>query len=266
MENTDSKYSKLRRQKINVMLNEEERKIIKEKAIKYGYGDCLAEYIRAACIYENIYIEDVEGKTEICDIVSKFIEILKSILKEQQVILKNLILSRSDIEVISSQNDQIVEMIDSLSRNLVSLLSVNTHHQVQKRKTAIDNHKFSGKTIQSLLESQKGILTLRPSNLHSPNHKINYLVFLPNYTYDFNLTELKVEQFFMLINQLRDVAMKKQLYLSFYKENNFLRTGIVMDFHEYEIAKKFAGEVQADRIFSMAKENELVGDAYSNNS
>ena len=62
MNNQNERYSKLRRQKINVMLNEEERRIITEKAIKYGYGDCLAEYIRAACIYENIYIEDIEGK------------------------------------------------------------------------------------------------------------------------------------------------------------------------------------------------------------
>ena len=56
MNSTEERYSKLRRQKINVMLNEEERRIITEKAIKYGFGDCLAEYIRAACIYENIYI------------------------------------------------------------------------------------------------------------------------------------------------------------------------------------------------------------------
>ncbi len=266
MVNEDSKYNKLRRQKINVMLNEEERRIIKEKAIKYGYGDCLAEYIRAACIYENIYVEDVEGKTEICDIVSKFIEILRSILKEQQVILKNLMLSHTDVEIISSQNEQIVEMIDSLSRNLISLLSVNTHHQVQKRKTALDNHKFSGKIIQKLLESEKGILTLRPSNLHSPNHKIEYLVYLPDYTYNFDLTTLKVEQFFLLVNQLRDIAMKKQLYLSFYKAGNFLRVGITMDFQEYETSKKYSEEIKADRVFSMANENELIGDAYSNNS
>ena len=73
MNSTEERYSKLRRQKINVMLNEEERKIITEKAIKYGFGDCLAEYIRAACIYENIYIEDVQGKQELCEIVSRFI-------------------------------------------------------------------------------------------------------------------------------------------------------------------------------------------------
>ena len=37
MSNPDDRYNKLRRQKINVMLNEEERRIITEKAIKYGF-------------------------------------------------------------------------------------------------------------------------------------------------------------------------------------------------------------------------------------
>ena len=116
MSNQDEKYSKLRRQKINVMLNEEERRIITEKAIRYGYGDCLAEYIRAACIYENIYVEDIEGKNEICNYISDFIKTLREILYEQKSILKNVLLSPEAIEKISNQNVQILEMIDILSR------------------------------------------------------------------------------------------------------------------------------------------------------
>ena len=91
MNDQDERYSKLRRQKINVMLNEEERKIITEKAIKYGFGDCLAEYIRAACIYENIYVEDIEGKNEICQYVSDYIQLLREILYEQKKVLKNVL-------------------------------------------------------------------------------------------------------------------------------------------------------------------------------
>ena len=93
MNNQEDRHSKLRRQKINVMLNEEERRIITEKAIKYGYGDCLAEYIRAACIYENIYIEDIEGKNEICNYISNFIQTLREILYEQKSLLKNVLIS-----------------------------------------------------------------------------------------------------------------------------------------------------------------------------
>lgn len=36
-----------RRKKINIMLNDEERKIITEKAIEYGFGPRLAAYVRS---------------------------------------------------------------------------------------------------------------------------------------------------------------------------------------------------------------------------
>lgn len=256
----------LRRQKINVMLNEEERKIIKEKAIQYGYGDCLAEYIRAASIYENIYVEDVEGKTEICNIVSQYIEIVKEISNNQQVILKNLLLSHSDIELISSQNEQIIDMIDSLSRCLISILSVNGHYQTQKRKTAIDNHKFDGSVIKNLLKHETGILILRPSNLHSINSIVNYLVFLPQYTYEFNLNDFEIESFIIMTNQLRDVAMRKQLYIFFYKIDSKLKIGISMIFKEYEDARKYAIQIKANNVFSVDEEKEIMGDNYSNDS
>ena len=116
MDNQEQRYNKLRRQKINLMLNEEERKTITEKAIKYGYGDCLAEYIRAAAIYENIYVEDVEGKKQVCEKVSEYIEVLREILKEQKAILKSVVLNKSDIEIISQQNLQIIKMITSIPK------------------------------------------------------------------------------------------------------------------------------------------------------
>ena len=133
MNSTEERYSKLRRQKINVMLNEEERRIITEKAIKYGFGDCLAEYIRAACIYENIYIEDVAGKQELCEIISKFIETLREILKEQKKLLNNYMIDKEDIEVISNQNIIIIKMISKLSNLVISILSVNTEKRIQQR-------------------------------------------------------------------------------------------------------------------------------------
>ena len=49
-----------RRKKINIMLNDEERRIITEKAIEYGFGPHLAAYVRNACIYESLYKEDIE--------------------------------------------------------------------------------------------------------------------------------------------------------------------------------------------------------------
>ncbi|MBQ2873581.1 MAG: hypothetical protein IJE89_06265, partial [Bacilli bacterium] len=140
MNSTEERYSKLRRQKINVMLNEEERRIITEKAIKYGFGYCLAEYIRAACIYENIYIEDVAGKQELCEIISKFIETLREILKEQKKILNNYMIDKEDIEVISNQNIIIIKMISKLSNLVIYILSVNTEKRIQQRLGMIEKY------------------------------------------------------------------------------------------------------------------------------
>ena len=164
MNSTEERYSKLRRQKINVMLNEEERKIITEKAIKYGFGDCLAEYIRAACIYENIYIEDVQGKQELCEIVSKFIETLREILKEQKKILNNYMLDKKDIDVISNQNNIIIKMINKLSNLVISILSVNTEKRLQQRLGMIEKYKvdenFYKKIMNNEIHDSKTIIAI----------------------------------------------------------------------------------------------------------
>ena len=99
---TNNKTS--RREKINIMVTPEERKIIMEKVKEYGYGDKLAEYVRDACIYERIYVEEITGKTEVCKIVSEFISVVKDILKIQTNISKNITITKSDIETINVIN------------------------------------------------------------------------------------------------------------------------------------------------------------------
>lgn len=258
--------NKLRRQKINIMLNEDERRIITEKAIQYGFGDCLAEYVRAAAIYENIYIEDIEGKNEVCDAVSKFIEMLREILKEQQKILKNKLLSPNDINLIYKQNNIIIEKINSLSRLLVSLLSVNTEEKIQRRKNVLEKYKFNAKFLEKIIKKERGILIVRPSNLHKPNQKIGFIVFLTNYNYTFDLSNIDCEQLFNLVNHFRDVAMQKRLLISFVKENNYLRVGIVMDFDDFELAKEYVLATDADAVITLLDEHGMIGEINANNS
>lgn len=264
MEKTEDRYSKLRRQKINVMLNEEERRIITEKAIKYGFGDCLAEYIRAACIYENIYVEDIKGKTEICDAISKFIETLREILNEQKTILKNLLLSKSEIETISQQNNLIIEMIDTLSRLVVSILSVNTEQKIQQRLSMIEKYKIDENFYNRIMKNNHSSLVVRPSNLKRPNQKIEYIVYLSDYSYSFDLDSLTEMDFIEKTNSCRDIAMKKNLLISFTREDSILNFGIVMGFKDYIAAKKFSVEINADNIIKLSDDN-TEGDSYSYN-
>ena len=259
MNSTEERYSKLRRQKINVMLNEEERRIITEKAIKYGFGDCLAEYIRAACIYENIYIEDVAGKQELCEIISKFIETLREILKEQKKILNNYMLDKSDVEVISNQNIIIIKMISKLSNLVVSILSVNTEKKIQQRLGMIEKYKIDENFYKKIMNNNYQHFIVRPSNLNRPNQKPVYIVYLNNHTYTYSLDDINQEDLIQKINNCRDIAMQKDLLISFYREGSILNFGIIMEFQDKTAAKEFASEINS-QFFS------LEGDTYTNNS
>ena len=259
MISTEERYSKLRRQKINVMLNEEERRIITEKAIKYGFGDCLAEYIRAACIYENIYIEDVAGKQELCEIISKFIETLREILKEQKKLLNNYMIDKEDIEVISNQNIIIIKMISKLSNLVISILSVNTEKRIQQRLGMIEKYKIDENFYKKIMNNNYQHFIVRPSNLNRPNQKPVYIVYLNNHTYTYSLDDINQEDLIQKINNCRDVAMQKDLLISFYREDSILNFGIIMEFQDKTAAKEFASEINS-QFFS------LEGDIYTNNS
>ena len=259
MNSTEERYSKLRRQKINVMLNEEERRIITEKAIKYGFGDCLAEYIRAACIYENIYIEDVAGKQELCEIISKFIETLREILKEQKKLLNNYMIDKEDIEVISNQNIIIIKMISKLSNLVISILSVNTEKRIQQRLGMIEKYKIDENFYKKIMNNNYQHFIVRPSNLNRPNQKPVYIVYLNNHTYTYSLDDINQDDLIQKINNCRDVAMQKDLLISFYREDSILNFGIIMEFQDKTAAKEFASEINS-QFFS------LEGDTYANNS
>lgn len=267
MNEQDERYSKLRRQKINVMLNDEERRIITEKAIKYGYGDCLAEYIRAACIYENIYIEDIEGKNEICNYISDFIQTLREILYEQKVILKNVLISPQAVENISNQNNQIIEMIDILSSLIVAILSVNTEKKIQQRMSLIEKYSPDEKFLRRVIKKNESIYLVRPSNLQVPNTKSKYIVYLKNSYVDFDLDNLNMNIFEQQVNAFRDVAMKKKAMLSFYREDNKLECSIVIGYDDLESARRCASEIKSNvYYYNDNEEYEWTGDNYSSDS
>lgn len=255
MNSQEERYNKLRRRKINVMLNEEERKILTEKAIKYGFGDCLAEYIRAACIYENIYIEDIEGKQELCETISNFIEVLREILNEQKVILNNHLLNKKDIDTISKQNIEIIKMIKKLSNLVISILSVNTEQKIQQRLGMIEKYKIDDSFYTRIMNTNYQHYLVRPSNLNRPNTKPKYIVYIYNHTYSYTLDNINKEDFIDKVNLCRNIAMQKKLLISFYREDNTLIFGIVMEFENENSAKDFAKEINSN--YYLLKEGDL---------
>ncbi len=255
MNSQEERYNKLRRRKINVMLNEEERKILTEKAIKYEFGDCLAEYIRAACIYENIYIEDIEGKQELCEAISNFIEVLREILNEQKVILNNHLLNKKDIDTISKQNIKIIKMIKKLSNLVISILSVNTEQKIQQRLGMIEKYKIDDSFYTRIMNTNYQHYLVRPSNLNRPNIKPKYIVYINNHTYSYVLDDINKEDFINKVNLCRNIAMQKKLLISFYREDNILHFGIVMEFENENSAKDFSKEINSN--YYLLKEGDL---------
>ncbi|MBV4068525.1 hypothetical protein [[Clostridium] innocuum] len=106
-----------KRKRVNVLLSNNERELLKEKMDKYGYAD-LSSYLRDAGIYERLYLEDIDGKKEISELVSNMIGEIRKYLFEQNKILMKSSLTRNDIQLLSEQNDKILES----NMNLVKIL------------------------------------------------------------------------------------------------------------------------------------------------
>lgn len=63
-----------KRKRVNVLLSDEEKIILKEKMKKYGYTD-MSVYLRDVGIYEKVYVEDINGKFEITKLMADYLSI-----------------------------------------------------------------------------------------------------------------------------------------------------------------------------------------------
>ena len=122
-----------RRKKINIMLNDEERRIITEKAIEYGFGPHLAAYVRSACIYESLYKEDIEGKNEIIEIISDYISVVNRIEYEQSLLTKKIMLSEGDIQMIKENNTLLHNEIRKLIKTIENTLTVRQIKETKQK-------------------------------------------------------------------------------------------------------------------------------------
>ncbi len=122
-----------RRKKINIMLNDEERRIITEKAIEYGFGPHLAAYVRSACIYESLYKEDIEGKNGITKIMSDYISVVNRIQYEQEKLTKKIMLSEGDIQMIKDNNTLLHNEIRKLIKTIQNTLTVKRVKETKQK-------------------------------------------------------------------------------------------------------------------------------------
>ncbi len=253
----------LRREKINMMLNEEERRIITEKAIKYGFGDCIAEYMRAASIYENIYIEELNGKTELLEAISKYMTKIREILKYQSIICRNITLSKDDIEKIKSQNKDILDSMDEISNLIISTLSTNSIHRIQPRITMIDKYQFNEEFLKKISKSNS--LIIRPSNLYIPTLKNGYLVLLTQYDYTYVVETNDIVDFNDHLNRLRDIAMQKQMFLYFCSNEKIIDVCLAKYFKDEDSLLNSLKKLGECKILQIGSSIQEIGEYHADN-
>lgn len=116
--------------RFDIRITSEEKALMKTKAKLYGFNT-LADYIVASAIYENLYIEEIEGKDEVTKIVNTFINKIEEhnyLIREY--LNKNMILDNEEIrQQLIDQQKEMAMMIDELKNTMIDKLYVN-----QKRK------------------------------------------------------------------------------------------------------------------------------------
>ena len=232
----DASVKKSKRERINILLNDEERKIIKEKAKKYGYGDNVAEYVRNACIYEKIYVEDVKGKQEICRIIDEFITEIRKIQKFQLSLNKNITIPKTDLQKIQKQNQNISELIEKLTKATISTLSSNSTQKFQQRMRLIDKYKVTNNFIDYVLNHDYVIVM--PSSLSIKKYKKGYLVINMDSKQTLNVDFISYNPISSMIDSQRELALNNNCYLLLKKIDSELHSYLVYYNQSKELAVK----------------------------
>lgn len=254
---------KSRREKINIMLNEEERKIIKEKAKKYGYGDKIAEYVRDACIYEKIYVEEIKGKQEIFKIVNEFIVEIRRIQKYQLSLDKNLSISKPQFDFIRTQNQKITDLIQKLIKTTASVLTTSSAQKFQKRMGLVEKYELTDHFIDKILSKETVIII--PSSLSIKKTNSGYIIVYIDTEKKLSIDYMNYNAISEFINMGRELAINNNSYLMISNKNNKLYTYLVSYTHEKEKIKALTDKSRKYLLYD-CNSNQVVTESgiYSN--
>ena len=167
-----------KRKRVNVLLSNNERELLKEKMDKYGYAD-LSSYLRDAGIYERLYLEDIDGKKEISELVSNMIgEIRKYLFEQNKILMKqsnqeqvraeqNRQRDAEQNRKLISELKQSVELLknsnellqDAISGEIGSLKDEVKENTVQEVRKALQANIEAIQRATKLLEKQSDTLT-----------------------------------------------------------------------------------------------------------
>lgn len=237
----------MKREKFNVMFTSEEKQMVIDKAIKYGYGSKLAEYIRDACIHEKLYIENVEGKKEILACIDEYIKQVRIYIEKVNDLLKQNFVNKEDILFIRNQQDKILEAINKLIKVVLKVLSTNSTPKFQKRLRFIEKYKVTNEFIDSILKKEFAVI--QPSNLNIKRTNNNIVIIYNQNLKLFDIENLNYDSLIVLIDEQREFALHNNFYLLFNVKEQKI---------EIKFAKCFSDKQQGLDFYDEYKNNNEV--------
>lgn len=241
--------STIKREKFNVLFTPEEKQIVIEKAIKYGYGSKLAEYIRDACIYERLYVENIQGKQEIFNCIDEYLKEVRIYITKTEELLKKVNIQKEDILFIQKQNEKVMESINSLIKTVIKVLSTNSTSEFQKRLRLVEKNKVSFDLIDSIIKKQ--FLVIQPSTLNYKRlSNLVLLVYHEHYKI-IDIENLNYNALIILIDEQREYALQNNFYLLFRVLDNKLKIEMTKCFSKYDEAMNFYNEAKEDNIIEI---------------
>ena len=125
--------TKSRRKSIKVIVSDEERALIEEKANFYGYKT-IASYIRDAAIYEKVTHVDLKNKNELYEAYSKNTKELKKIAKEFRHFSKYATqISEEDLKNISITMFTILKKQKQMLQLIERKLDIDIWQEINKK-------------------------------------------------------------------------------------------------------------------------------------
>lgn len=103
-----------KRKRCNVLLSDGERELLYHKMEKYGYRE-LSPYLRDSGIHERLFVEDIEGKLEVNQIVTQLIDQIKSYENQAKTMLM-------DAQWSNSERKEIFNILKSIDADLKDLI------------------------------------------------------------------------------------------------------------------------------------------------
>lgn len=114
-----------KRKRVNVLLSDEEKIILKKKMKKYGYTD-MSVYLRDVGIYEKVFVEDINGKFEITKLMADYLSLAEKTYNVGKEMMMKAAFTNEDKNKWQKLFEKQIEQIKGLQNIVEETLWIST--------------------------------------------------------------------------------------------------------------------------------------------